>query len=208
MGAFTIFDPSKGDVLLPLFTKAGAPSDGTSGTYANVAIIGALLLDVTNGEFYQNRGTKASPTWTALTTATGAGTYTGTFDGLLGSDTPAAAVVTTLSASGVVSMLDRATGLTAIGTDRAGSLALTKQFNNVTTVGASTAGVTLPAASIGAPIYVWNNGANSMHVYGAGTDTIDGVAAATGVELANAKSAIFYPIASGAYVSMMGVKSA
>jgi hypothetical protein len=44
--------------------NAGAPSDGTSGTYAGIADKGDLLIDTTNGTLYQNTNTKASPTWT------------------------------------------------------------------------------------------------------------------------------------------------
>jgi hypothetical protein len=46
------------------FLIAGAPSNGTSGTYAGIAPKGALLVDTTNGTLYQNTGTQASPTWT------------------------------------------------------------------------------------------------------------------------------------------------
>jgi hypothetical protein len=46
---------------------AGAPVNGTSGTLAGTAIIGALLIDITGALLYQNVGTKASPTWQART---------------------------------------------------------------------------------------------------------------------------------------------
>ncbi len=45
-----------------VFLNAGAP---TTGTLANSADNGDILIDVTNWKSYQNRGTKASPTWTA-----------------------------------------------------------------------------------------------------------------------------------------------
>ena len=101
---FKVFDTVRGDRTLPIFENPGAPTNGTSGTFANVAGIGRLLLDITNAVLYQNTNTLASPTWTALTTATGAGTYTGTFDGLVGSITPAAGVFTTLGATDVVTI--------------------------------------------------------------------------------------------------------
>lgn len=66
MGAFTIFDTNNGERILPLLTNAGAPTSGTSGTFANVARKGWLLLDETNGALYQNTGTLASPTWTLI----------------------------------------------------------------------------------------------------------------------------------------------
>lgn len=47
------------------FTNAGVPTNGTSGTLANIAGVGSLLIDTTNGVTYQNTNTSASPTWTA-----------------------------------------------------------------------------------------------------------------------------------------------
>src|ERR1039458_8590102 len=71
-----------GTVAPGIWSNAGAPSNGTSGTKFGRALPGDLLIDTTNKVLYQNSNTQASPTWTALTTATGAGTYTGTFDGI------------------------------------------------------------------------------------------------------------------------------
>lgn len=45
------------------FTFAGTPVDGTSGTFAGFAKPGSLLIDTTNGAFFINVGTQASPTW-------------------------------------------------------------------------------------------------------------------------------------------------
>lgn len=44
---------------------AGAPTNGTSGTFAGTpqANPGSILLDVTNKAVYQNTNTQASPTW-------------------------------------------------------------------------------------------------------------------------------------------------
>lgn len=49
-----------------IFPNAGAPSDGTSGTFAGFAGPGSLCIDVTNGAIYINTNTKASPTWDNL----------------------------------------------------------------------------------------------------------------------------------------------
>lgn len=47
--------------------NAGAPSNGTSGTFANQnAGPGAMLIDTTNGKEYINTNTAASPTWTVV----------------------------------------------------------------------------------------------------------------------------------------------
>lgn len=101
-----------------------------------------------------------------------------------------------------------ATTLTAVGNDRATSLALTADINNITSAAAST-GVTLPAATVGAVVTVFNGGANAIQVYGAGSDTIDGAAAATGVPLTNAKRAQYFCVAAATWVSaQLGVVSA
>ena len=44
--------------------NAGVPSSGT--TFANIAAIGAICIDTTNGKAYINTGTQASPTWTVV----------------------------------------------------------------------------------------------------------------------------------------------
>src|SRR5579859_7709027 len=50
----------------PIVTNAGAPTNGTSGTYVNQAGPGSVLIDVTNKNIYVNTNTLASPTWTAI----------------------------------------------------------------------------------------------------------------------------------------------
>jgi len=47
---------------------AGAPTDGGSGTGANNAGPGSLLVDITNKFLYINTNSKASPTWTKVGT--------------------------------------------------------------------------------------------------------------------------------------------
>ncbi len=61
----------------PIVTNAGAPTSGTSGTFAGQAGKGAILLDYTNGAIYQNTNTLASPTWTvtSLSSVTGDVTF-------------------------------------------------------------------------------------------------------------------------------------
>lgn len=49
--------------LRRLWNYAGAPTSGTSGTFAGMAQPGDLLIDETNGIVYKNTNTKASPTW-------------------------------------------------------------------------------------------------------------------------------------------------
>lgn len=54
-----------------IWTNAGAPVSGGSGTLANYALPGDLLTDTTNKVLYQNTNTSASPTWTAVREVSG-----------------------------------------------------------------------------------------------------------------------------------------
>jgi hypothetical protein len=56
-----------------LYEHAGVPTDGTNGTYAHVALPGALLIDTDAKTLYQNTGTQASPTWTERSAPSGGG---------------------------------------------------------------------------------------------------------------------------------------
>ncbi len=193
-----------------VYEVAGAPTNGTGGTLAGVAGPGKLLVDVTNKTFYQNTNTKASPTWTALTSATGAGTYTGTFDGVIGGNTPAAATITALTTSGIKTE-SNATGIVASTTQtRAGGTALTKQWNNVGTVANAGDAVTLPALAAGQGVIVFNNGANSAKVFPNGaSDTIDGGAGGASVNLANTKRCLYFCVAANTIISaQLGAVSA
>lgn len=49
-----------------IFRLAGEPVNGTSGSFAGLALKGALLVDVTNAVLYINTNTQASPTWTMV----------------------------------------------------------------------------------------------------------------------------------------------
>jgi len=101
------------------------------------------------------------------------------------------------------------TGLTAhSGGTQAAALALstTKSMHNITTAAAGNDSVKLPAAT-GSGIIHWvknSAAANSIQLFGSGTDTIDGVATATGVAVAAGKSRICIDIAAGLWVSILG----
>lgn len=58
---------------------------------------------------------------------------------------------------------------------------LTTELNRVTTVATAADSIKLPASVKGTTIMVVNHAANSMQVFGSGTDTINDVATATGV---------------------------
>jgi hypothetical protein len=185
-----------------LVTK-GAPTNGPTGTYAKAAIPGHLLSDLQNGVFYQNTGTMGSPTWTALTTSTGAGTYSGTFDGTVGGTTPGLVNASLLGISS-------ADALTASTTQtQVGALALTKGINRITTCAHSGDAVALPALTAGEFAIVINDGANPAKVFPNDGSNIDGAGASTAVILTNAKRAIFICVATGVIVSaQLGVASA
>ena len=94
------------------------------------------------------------------------------------------------------------TGITAhAGGGQASAVGLTTEVNIVSTVATAGDSVALPASVAGLTIFVLNKGANAMQVYGAGTDTIDAVATATGVsQMAN--SLVIYTCgAAGAWFS-------
>jgi hypothetical protein len=90
-------------------------------------------------------------------------------------------------------------GLTAFaGGGQTGALQLTGDMAEVTTVATAADSVKLPPALAGRTYYLVNAAAsNSMQVFGNGTDTINGVATATGVAQAAGKSATYFCCAAG-----------
>src|SRR2546423_1177381 len=73
-------------------------------------------------------------------------------------------------------------GLTAFaGGGQASATALTAGINRVTTVASAGDSVKLPTSAAGMAVTVINQGANPLQAFGTGTDTINGIAAATGI---------------------------
>lgn len=68
---------------------------------------------------------------------------------------------------------------------------------------ASTTGATLPPAAgvVGLQMLLLNTGTAAVHIYGSGTDTIDGTAGTTGVSLTNAFRSFFVSTGAGTFVS-------
>lgn len=124
-------------------------------------------------------------------------------------DFGSATAVSTLTA-GTFVQGSAATGITAhAGGTKAAATVLTAQFNRITVCATSADSVLLPAAVVGRVVDVFNDGAAPAQVFGAGTDTIDGVATGTGVVLTNAKRARYICFAAGAWISAQyGVASA
>ncbi len=207
MAVFHILDTSTGDVVLPIATNAGAPTNGTSGTLVGVAQPGSLLIDTTNKILYQNTNTAASPTWTSLTDNGGA--YTGTFDGLVGGTTPNAGTFTAATVSGLSTL----TGGLALGAGSVtastthsivGATAL-KPLSIVVCANANDA-VKLPIATIGLVYTVITVGAVATPaIYpGQSGDQIDAVAAGSPTTLTAAhRGATFYCDTAGHWTSSL-----
>lgn len=97
-----------------------------------------------------------------------------------------------------------ANSLTAhAGGTQAAALALTANFNNVTTVATAADSVRLPTSVAGMQVTIANNGASSMQVYGAGTDTINSVATATGVPQAIGTVVTYFAAVAGNWVASL-----
>ncbi len=189
-----------------VFNEAGAAvdfrveSDGSAnalkvdGTNNRVGILTAsptVPLDVT--------GAILGSTTITAGTALAAGTTVTAGTGL---------VSTTTTTAGTYFLRSVGNALTAAGTDRATGLQLAKEVNNITTAAAST-GVVLPVGVVGMRITIFNGGANAIQVYASASETIDGVAGATGVPLANTKRADFFFTAANTWISaQLGVVSA
>lgn len=67
------------------------------------------------------------------------------------------------------------------GGGKASATALTGQINRIATVATAADSALLPASAAGLWVIVINDGANAAQIFGAGTDTINGVATGTGV---------------------------
>lgn len=112
-----------------------------------------------------------------------------------------------MSSAGYV-LASTGAALTAAGTNRATALQLAKEVNVIGTAGSGT-GVLLPVGVIGMRITVFNNGANAIKVYATASETIDGVAGATGVTLTNALRCEYFFTAANTWISaQLGVVSA
>lgn len=85
------------------------------------------------------------------------------------------------------------------GGGQASALQLTAELNRVSTVATIGDSVKLPPSFPGMTIILENAGANAMQVFGAGTDTINGVVTATGVSQMAGSVVIYTCYTSGAW---------
>lgn len=85
------------------------------------------------------------------------------------------------------------------GGGQASATLLSSELNRVTTVATAGDSVALPPSAPGLTVIVENAGVNPMQVYGSGTDTINGVASATGVAQMQSSVAIYTCYTAGAW---------
>jgi hypothetical protein len=120
--------------------------------------------------------------------------------------TPQAAITLALLA-GLVRLTAIETGLTAhAGGGKASALALdaTKAVHVVSVIGTDADSILMPPAVVGEVHLVCNtDAAQSMQVFGAGTDTINGVATGTGVAQAAGKAGLFICVSAGAWLRIL-----
>ncbi len=82
------------------------------------------------------------------------------------------------------------------GTNQATATVLAGNFTIVSTAPSGT-GVLLRSAGGRGDQVIYNGGANTLKVYGNGTDTINGIAGSTGVSVLTLKSAVFKSAGTG-----------
>ena len=134
------------------------------------------------------------------------GDVTGNVSGSTGAYSGAVTVGGNLTTNGYI-YESAATGITA-GTTRnqGGATALTKEINRIDTATAPSAGsylgdgVLLPLAAAGLDIMVWNNTAYPVQVYGNTSDTINGVAAGTGIPIPPSSIYIFVAASTSSWI--------
>ena len=95
----------------------------------------------------------------------------------------------------------------AAGGGQAGALVLNPNvsWHEVTTVATAADSIKLPAALVGQAHFIKNSAAaNSMQVFGSGTDTIDSVATATGVPHVVGQGVFYICLVNGNYIRING----
>lgn len=168
--------------------NAGAPTNGTSGTGANLCGPGSLLIDITNKVLYQNTGTLASPTWSAVS-GTGGGNVT-----LTGTQTLTNKTLTSPTINQPVTLFPVVNPAAAGSTQANGTaIALAGCGQAYCTTADGTKGLVLPTAAAGMEIVVINASASILKVYGATADTatINGTAGSTAYTIAANASVLF-----------------
>lgn len=178
---------------MQVFAHGTATINGIDGQATGVAQAAASQVMYT---------TSVAGKWYSYGVGTGgAGNYTGNFDGIVGANTPAAATVTALTASGTI-IRGSANAITAFATGGQGSAtALTKDINSITVCATANDSVKLPAAVAGRMVQVSNLGASAAAVFPASGELIDALGANASVSLAVGGSIIFTCAVTGSWKS-------
>lgn len=94
-------------------------------------------------------------------------------------------------------------GITAFATGgQASATQLSAQFNLIGTVATAADSVALPVSAAGLIIYIANQGAHAVQVFGVTPDTINAAATGTGVSLGSTKSAAYFCPVAGQWFSI------
>ncbi len=91
---------------------------------------------------------------------------------------------------------DTAGTIAGAGTTQGTATAVVSNFTLISTA-PSSSGVVLPTAAGAAPVVIYNGGANTLKVYGNGTQTINGIAGSTGFSVSTLKAAQFRAAGTG-----------
>lgn len=135
-----------------------------------------------------------------------AGTVTASKGVVVGASKDVDTLAVALFSFGAAGVEDTITAFAGGGQASATALSATKSVHNITTVASGNDSVKLPAATGSGNVHWVKNSAaaNSAQLFGAATETIDGVASATGVAVAAGKSRIVVDIAAGKWISILG----
>ncbi|MEK6746512.1 MAG: DUF2793 domain-containing protein [Pseudomonadota bacterium] len=106
-----------------------------------------------------------------------------------------------IAATGRVAFKSIATSVSAAGSTQGTATALTKSFNEITTV-ASGQGVVLPSPEAGEIIMVANQGANALNIYPATGHSINNLSANTAQSLATDTRKIFFATGGSKWYSL------
>jgi hypothetical protein len=122
--------------------STGVPTDGTSGTGAGVDGPGSLYINYATGIWYINTNTKASPTWTAGASLSGAITPTTVVasGAISGTTITGSGAITTTGATASSGYATGAGGAVTQITNASTGVTLSKPCGQITTVALTTAG--------------------------------------------------------------------
>lgn len=110
-------------------------------------------------------------------------------------------VIKMIAATGRIAFKSIGTGISAAGANQGAATGLTKTFNEVTTVAAST-GVRLPTPEAGEIMLVANKGANALSVYPASGGTINSLSANAALSVATDTRRLFFAFTSTQWYSL------